>query len=243
MRAYPPNRVMPSTSFGSLALSSSGNVIFSVTFTDTDPQGRGVTLWPDSSVTTIRTVTGVQPQSAVVSFYIVDALTLNGQGYPTGVVPYNSTKPFVHLAYRVPTLVYFGANTAKGSSMNAVSTQSNPLQMLFTLTGQFDDKTLYGQTIPFPAGMGTKAQASLSAYSGGTGIVITVSGNTFTPSIRSFVGWIDSTGRVTKLTTFTTSSTGGVSGVTFQVPSGSAGYYTVVVSDYVDTAFVVFQHT
>jgi len=243
MRANPPNRVMPSTSFGTLTLSTAGNVIFSVTFTDQDPQKRGVTLWPDSSLTTVTTVTGTSSQSSVVSYYIVDGFATNINGFPTGVIAYNSTKPFLHLAYLTPATVYFGASVSKGSSMNLVSTQTNPLQMFFTLSGQYDDKTLYAQTVPFPAGMGTKALVTLSAYSGGTGAVITVSGNTFASSIKSFVGWIDSTGVVTVLTKFTTSSTGGVSSVTLTVPSATAGYYTIIVSDYTNSAYVVFQHT
>ncbi len=242
MRAYPPGNVMPATSFGTLS-ASNGNVIFSVVFTDLDPLGRGVNLWPQSSITAISTVSGGQSQSIVVGFFIVDGLVLNGNGYPTGIVPYNSTKPFLHLPYRVPTTVYFGSTTAKGSSMNTAALPTDPLQILFTLTGQFDDKTLYGQTIPFPSGIATTAATTFSAASGGTSTTVTVSGANFRASTKSMIGWIDSTGKITTLTTFTTTAGGGFSGVTFQVPSASAGYYTIIVSDYINSNFITFQHT
>ena len=44
--------------------------------------------------------------------------------------------------------------------------------------------------------------------------------------------------------TFTIDGSGNVpSGITFQVPSASVGFYTVVISDYLNTAFMTFQHT
>jgi hypothetical protein len=242
MRAFPPNNVMPSVSFGSITAGTNGNVVFSVVFTDTDPQGRGVTLWPDSSVTAITTVTGGQSQSNVVSFYVVDGLALNSNGYPINIVAYNSTHSFIRLPYRVPTTVYFGATTPKGSSMNTISVPTDPLQVLFTLTGQMDDKSLYGQTIPFPTGIATTASATLSVYSGGASTSVTVSGSNLLASTKGIVGWIDPTGKVTTVATFTTSSSGTFSGVSFQVPSASAGYYTIVVSDYINSAFITFQH-
>ena len=217
------------------------NVIFSATFTDMDPQGRGLTLWPGSSVAVISGVTGGQSATSTLNLYIVDGV--NNVNYPTGVVAYNTTKPMIHLAYRVPTTVYFGATAPWGSSMNSIAILPTPFHALFEFTGQYDDKTLYGQTIPFPDGVGTTSIASLSAYSGATGAVITVSGSNFAVSTKSIIGWIDSTGKVTTVKTFTTSAGGAISGITFQVPSGSAGYYTVFVTDFMNSSFLTFQHT
>src|SRR2546426_10438077 len=73
---------------------------------------------------------------------------------------------------------------------------------------------------------------------------VTVTGNGFNPSARAFVGWIDSTGKITSLTKFTMNGSGNIpAGTTFQVPSGSAGFYTILVSDYSNSVFRTFQHT
>jgi hypothetical protein len=217
------------------------NIVFSASFTDVDPLGRGITIWPGSSVATISGVTGGPSATSTVNFYIVDGL--NNANYPTGVVAYNTTKPMVHLVYRVPTTIYFGATAPRGNSMNSLAILPNPFQALFEFTGQYDDKSLYGQTVPFPNGVGTTALASLSAYSGGNGASITVTGSNFAASAKSIVGWIDSTGRVATLKTFTTSAGGTISNISFQVPTASAGYYTIIISDYTKTAFLTFQHT
>jgi len=217
------------------------NVIFSATFTDLDPQGRGITLWPGSSVAAISGVTGGQTSTSTVNFYIVDGL--NNVNYPTGIVGYNTLKAMVHLAYNVPTTIYFGATAPRGSAMNSLAILPNPFQALFEFTGQYDDKTLYGQTIPFPDGVGTNALASLNAYSGANGATITVTGSNFAASAKSIVGWIDSTGKFTTLKTFTTSATGTISGITFTVPTAAVGYYTVFVTDFLNSAFITFQHT
>jgi hypothetical protein len=48
-----------------------------------------------------------------VNFYIVDGL--NNANYPTDVVGYNTTKAMIHLAYKVPTTIYFGAKAPRGA--------------------------------------------------------------------------------------------------------------------------------
>ena len=55
---------------------------------------------------------------------------------------------------------------------------------------------------------------------------------------------MNSAGVITTVKTFTMSGTGNLpAGLTFQVPTASAGYYTIIVSDYVNSAFMTFQHT
>jgi hypothetical protein len=55
---------------------------------------------------------------------------------------------------------------------------------------------------------------------------------------------MDSTGHLTTMKTFTMDSSGNVpSGITFQVPSAPVGFYTIVISDYLNTVFITFQHT
>jgi hypothetical protein len=238
LRAVPPNNVMPTVTFN-----GPGYVIFSTTLTDEDPQGRGITLWPDSSVSVMTTSRGGQQVSTtVVNFYIVDGVT--GGTSPTGVVAYNSTHDFVHLSFNVPTSVYFGASSARSSVMNAIGNPTDPFQAMFTLTGQYDDKSLYGQTIPFPSGISTKSVVTLSATSGASGNSVTVSGNGFMAGSLGVVGWIDSAGKMHVLTKFTTSANGVISGVNFQVPSNYVqGYYTVVVTDFINSDFITFYHS
>jgi hypothetical protein len=128
--------------------------------------------------------------------------------------------------------------------MNSLAILPNPFHALFEFTGQYDDQTLYGQTIPYPVGIVTGATASQSASAGTTGAIITVTGNGFKRNAKGFVGWIDSTGKISTLTKFTSDGSGNLpSGITFQVPSRAAGYYTIMVSDYVNTTFMTFWHT
>jgi hypothetical protein len=138
-----------------------------------------------------------------------------------------------------------------GTTDNSLTSANNaPFVALFTMLGQFSDNTLYTQTIPFPAGVITQANAYTSPVYGVTNTAVTVgctqySGTcSFQPSVNAFVGWIDSTGKMTVLTTFTTTSSGNIpSNVQFQVPNAAQGYYTIMVSDYINTVFMTFQHT
>jgi hypothetical protein len=44
--------------------------------------------------------------------------------------------------------------------------------------------------------------------------------------------------------TFTMDGSGNVpSGITFTVPTATPGWYTLVISDYINTVFMTFQHT
>jgi len=66
----------------------------------------------------------------------------------------------------------------------------------------------------------------------------------FTANAKAMVGWINAAGQLTQLATFTVSGSGNVpSGVTFQVPTAAAGYYTIEVTDYTNSVFMTFQHT
>ena len=141
--------------------------------------------------------------------------------------------------------MYFGARTPLGADVNSLEEEFQSLFMaFFSLTGQFSDGTLYGQTIPYPVGIVTGAVASTSITTGGTGASVTVTGDGFNRNARAFIGWIDSTGTITSLKKFTTDGSGNIpAGTTFQVPSGSAGFYTIIVSDYSNSVFRTFQHT
>jgi len=222
--------------------------VFRITFTNLDPQGRTVTLWPQSalSVLTVRTVSGAD-EAKVATFYIVDGL--NNANYPTGIIGYNTTQNYVNLLVNTPLALYFSATAPLGTTTNYMSnTNGAPFEALFTLTGQYSDKTLYGQTIPFPAGIVTGAKAKLSAYSGGNGATITVSCNSTSgcglkPNRIATISWIGSNNVVILMTKFTTDASGNIPlGTIFTVPTASSGYYTVMVSDYVNTLFYTFNH-
>jgi hypothetical protein len=228
---------------------SAPNIIFQITFTNEDPKGRSVTLWPQSSMSVQTMIySGGADDVFVTSFYIVDGL--NNAQYPTGVYAYNSTHDFVVLPVNTPVTIYFGANTPLSSNMQQVSNADlAPFEALFTLSGQFSDKTLFGQTIPFPSGIVTGSLVTLSATSGNTNTVITVTtpscsqnGGCFLPNRMGYVGWIDSTNSITVLATFTTDSNGNIN-TSFTVPNYVPGYYTLIISDYVNSIFYTFTHS
>src|SRR5256712_9458078 len=150
------------------------SLVFQITFTNQDPQGRSVTLWPQSALA----VTAVkcsgeddggeceeeEGSSIITPYYIVDSIN----GGVNGIVKYNSTQNFVTLAPGAKVTLYFGARTPLGSDVNTFEEEFKSLFMaFFSLTGQFSDGTLYGQTIPYPVGIVTAAVASTSITTGG----------------------------------------------------------------------------
>jgi hypothetical protein len=224
------------------------NIVFQITFTNEDPKGRSVILYPPSSMSVDTMIySGGSDDNFVTSFYIVDGL--NSAQYPTGVTAYNSTHDFIVLPVNVPVTIYFGANTPLSSNMQTVSNADlAPFEALFTLTGIYSDNTLYGQTIPFPSGIVTGSLVTLSSTAGLTNTVISVTtpncsynGGCFIPNRAGYIGWMSSTGAITVLTKFTTDSNGNIN-TSFTVPSAPAGYYTVIISDYVNSVFFTFTH-
>jgi hypothetical protein len=223
---------------------STTSIGFSVQFTNVDSSQRSITLWAGSEIQLLT----MQPESngknlQVDDFYIIQGFS--GGSSPSGIIGYNSTENFVVLPYDQPETIYFGATAPYGATAsNTGSLVEAPFQALFSLIGQYSDNTLYAQGIPFPAGVITSATATLSTTVGATGSAITVAGSGFLDSRIGFIGWMSSTGTVSAIQTFTTTSGGDLpSNLQFTVPSDSAGYYTVVVSDYYNALFFTFQHT
>src|SRR5207249_12237290 len=94
--------------------------------------------------------------SMLPPYYIVDPIN----GGVNGIVKYNSTHNFVTPAPGAKATMYFGARTPLGADVNSLEEEFQSLFMaLFSLTGQFSDGTLYGQTIPYPVGIVTGAGA------------------------------------------------------------------------------------
>ena len=93
----------------------------------------------------------------------------------------------------------------------------------------------------------TTANAATAPSAGNTGSTISVTCTSpcgFKANSQATIGWMNSAGIITTVKTFTMSGTGNLpSGLTFQVPSVAAGYYTIAVSDGINSAFMTFQHT
>jgi hypothetical protein len=231
-------------------------LIWQVQFTNQDAQGRAVTLWPKSMVG-LKAL--IQETEEITPFFIIDGETTDG----SGLVTYNSTQNFITIPYKASAIVYFGA-TAPLSPPNCPSgiggsgppqcldrmdtaNEIAPFTAFFALEGIYSDKTLFGLTVPYPAGMVTQANGKSTPTVGATGVTVTASCTNpcnFSANSKAYVGWLDSTGHLTTVKTFTMDGSGNVpSGVTFQVPSASVGWYTIVISDYLNTVFMTFQHT
>jgi hypothetical protein len=231
-------------------------LIWQVVFTNQDAKGRAVTLWP-KSLAGLKSL--IAEQVEITPFFIVDGVTTDG----SGLIAYNSTMPFVTIPYKASVTVYFGA-TAPLAPPNCPSgiggsgppqcvdrmdttNEVAPFTGFFALTGIYSDKTLFGLTVPYPAGFVTQANGKTTPTVGANGVTVTASCNSpcnFNANSRAYVGWMDQTGHMTTVKTFTMSSSGNIpSGVTFPVPAASVGFYTIVISDYVNTVFMTFQHT
>ncbi len=217
-------------------------LVWRVQFTNQDSQGRAVTLWP-KSLAGIESI--IQETEEITPFFIVDGVTTDG----SSLIAYGSTLPFVTIPYKATVTVYFGATTPYGITTDRVDTGNEiaPFTGFFALEGIYSDNTLFGLTVPYPAGMVTQANAKTTPTAGLTGATVTVSCTSpcnFSANANAYVGWLDSTGKMTTVKTFTMSNTGNIpAGVTFTVPSASLGFYTIVISDYVNTVFQAFQHT
>ncbi|HUI87052.1 MAG TPA: hypothetical protein VLY21_07850 [Nitrososphaerales archaeon] len=230
--------------YPTMGVSSGASLAWEVTFTNVDPQHRSITIWPQTELAIgSAEYDGFDTDYTQAHYYIISALNPGS----TTVTAY-STSSFITLAYNVPTTLYFAATAALGSTTQAFGTNVlTPFEAYFALTGTFSDGTLYGETIPYPYGIITQANAYTTPTTGASGATVTVSCTSpchLDAGASAMVGWINSEGQLTPLTTFTVTGSGNVpSGVTFQVPSVAAGYYTIEVTDYINSVFMTFQHT
>jgi len=232
--------------YPTMGVSSGASLAWEVTFTNVDPLHRPITIWPQTELAIgSAEYDGFDTDYTQAHYYIIDGLNSGS----TTVTAYTKTSgSFITLAYNVPTTLYFAATAALGSTTQAFGTNVlTPFEAYFALTGIFSDGTLFGETIPYPYGIITQASAYTTPTSGATGNTVTVSCTSpchFTANAKGLVEWINSAGQMTQVTTFTMSGSGNIpSGVTFQVPSVAAGYYTIEVTDYINSVFMTFQHT
>jgi hypothetical protein len=217
-------------------------MIWQVQFTNQDSQGRAVTLWP-KSLAGLKSI--IQEWVEITPFFIIDGLSTDG----STIIAYNTTQNFITIPYKSSATVYFGAFSPRGTTPDKFDTFNEiaPFTGFFALEGLYSDKTLFGLTVPYPAGMVTQANGKSTPSVGATGVTVTASCNSpcnFNANSKAYVAWLDSTGHLTTMKTFTMDGSGNVpSGVTFTVPSASVGWYTIVISDYINTVFMTFQHT
>jgi hypothetical protein len=240
-----------------LGVPTGENIIFQVTFTNDDPQQRSVTIWPQSAlgVQSVCSNTwyhncGGAWYSENMPFYIISGI--NAQY--SAIIAYSVSSP-MNLPYGVPTTLYFGANAPLSSTDNGLNNWApeSPFEAMFALVGVYSDGSFYGQTIPFPAGVVTAANAYTTPVFGNYQTTVTVSctpsgynGCYFLDSASAFVGFVNSAGKMQVVQTFITTSNGQIPtspAVTFQVPSDPQGYYTIIVSDYVNSVFMTFYKT
>jgi hypothetical protein len=229
-----------------MGVPSGSQLAWEVTFTNVDPLHRAITIWPQTELAVgSAEYDGFDTDYTQAHYYLIDGL-ISGS---TTVNAYTSlTGNFLTLQYNVPTTLFFASTAALGSSTQAFGTNVlTPFEAYFALTGVFSDGSLYGETIPYPYGIITNSNAGTTPTAGSTGATVTVSCTApcnFSANTKSMVGWINAAGQLTQLTTFTMSAGGAIpAGVTFQVPNVAAGYYTIEVTDYVQTVFMTFQHT
>jgi len=232
--------------YPTMGVPSGASLVWEVTFTNVDPLHRAITIWPQTEMAIgSAEFDGFDIDYTQAHYYIIDGLNAGS----TTVNAYTSTTGhFFTLAYNIPTTLYFAATAALGSTTQAFGTNVlTPFEAYFALTGIFSDGTLFGETIPYPYGIITQANAYTTPTAGATAATVTVSCTSpchFTAGANAMVGWINSAGQLTQLTTFTMSGSGNIpAGVTFQVPSAAAGYYTIEVTDYINSVFMTFQHT
>jgi hypothetical protein len=228
--------------YPAMAVPYSQYLHWQVQFTNQDAQGRSVTLWP-KSLAALESI--IQETVEITPFFIIDGVSLDG----TTLIAYNTTQNFITIPYKGTATVHFGAFSPRSTTPDRFDTSNEiaPFTGFFALEGIYSDKTLFGLTVPYPAGMVTQANAKVSPTAAANGVTVTASCNSpcnFPANTKAFVGWMDSKGVITTVKTFTIDGSGNIpSGVTFQVPTAPVGFYTIVVSDYVNTVFMTFQHT
>jgi len=227
--------------YPAMALPYMKYLAWQVQFTNQDARGRGVTLWP-KSLAGIESL--IQETVEITPYFIVDGVSLDG----TTLIAYNSTEDYVSIPYKATVTVDFGSMTPRSATPDRFDTSNEiaPFTGFFALEGIYSDNTLFGLTVPYPAGMVTQANAQESPGAGGNAVSVSVTCNNpcnFNANSKAYVGWMDSHGKLTTLKTFTMDGSGNIpSGVTFAVPTATIGFYTIIVSDYVNTYFMTFQH-
>ena len=100
------------------------------------------------------------------------------------------------LAYGVPTTLYFAATQPLGATTQSFGTNVlTPFEAYFALTGEFSDTSLFGETIPYPYGIITQANAYTTPTVGASAATVTVKLHSSVPLRRELEG----DGRLDKL--------------------------------------------
>lgn len=220
--------------YDAFAIPSAAKTAFSLTLTNDDPQGRGITLNQKSVLST-----GGAPSTT--TFYIVRGIT-DSSPYTSGVTltAYSQSSP-ISLAYGATTTLYFAASQPSGTGVVS-SPSSGPYGIFLLMYGQYSDNTYYSQTIPFEATYSTGATITGSTLSGcaGTTYSESLQSSTWSSGPAAYYVPTPSTGAGTLITVGTPTT----SSVSFKIPSGTAqGYYQVFFDDGVNIAYMTFHIT
>ena len=159
---------------------------------------RSITIWPQTEMAIgSAEYDGFDTDYTQAHYYIIDSLNVGLDDRER--VHHEDRRNFITLAYNVPTTLYFAATAALGSTTQAFGTNVlTPFEAYFALTGIFSDGTLFGETIPYPYGIITQANAYTTPTAGATGGTVTVSCTTpchFNANAKAMVGWINSAGQ------------------------------------------------
>ena len=177
-----------------MGVQSGATVVWEVTFTNVDSLHRAITVWPQSLLAIgSAEYDGFDTDYMQAHFYIIDGLNPGS----TTVTAYTKTSSqFLTLAYGVPTTMYFAATQPLGATTQSFGTNVlTPFEAYFALTGVFSDTSLFGETIPYPYGIITQANAYTTPTVGANAATVTVSCTYSVPLQRELQG----DGRLDKL--------------------------------------------
>ena len=212
-----------------------------------DPQKRAVTIWPQSelAIGAAKYSTGSTQDYQQDHYYVIDGLNAGS----TTVSAYTSTNgQFVTIPANTPTTLFFAATAPLGATTQAFGPlYGSPSRHTSPSQGYSATARSTGRRSRTRTAIITNQNAYTTPTAGATAATVTVSCTTpcnFNPNSKAMVGWINSAGQLTQLTTFTTTAGGaGTRGRHLPGPDSSRGYYTIEVTDYVNSIFMTFQHT
>ncbi|MFQ5951243.1 MAG: hypothetical protein ACE5KH_04065 [Candidatus Geothermarchaeales archaeon] len=212
-------------------------VVFVARLRNVDPQNRSITLNSFSSLQAVP----VEFSSGDV-YYIVN-FTVSNPGTTSSMAStsaYLDSSP-VTMPHNTVTTIYFGAPTPGDSATKKTWSGAKDVRLLnLVLFGRYEDGGPYAQNVPFEGALTVDQRIdTMSATSAGSGTSVTLTSTASKPfDGPTDVYWINSNGTATKVN----STPGTTTTVTFTVPSASAGFYGIMMTDGINIAYTTFEH-
>jgi hypothetical protein len=213
------------------------NMIFAVDISNADPNKRDIYL-------NYQTLLSLGGSPGSNKYYIIKNVTFSDSGSTIIPLARNET---IHIQYKENQTLYFSPSSIGGDSSNPSPTQG-PYGITILFFGHYTGNRPYAQTIPIVATQVSVGSiiTDLSPSSGGSGTVVNVQGKTFTASLPMdsiMVTFLDKDGGYTAVGSGKTTPGGSLDSTSFIVPSNiKPGYYTIMVSDGINTAFSTFYY-